>query len=312
MATRHQSCLIEVVTSWCASVDPHGHSKHFSSSSLCCLWNRSHMRCSVNPQNVPKLSVTRLDGCSGSWASSTPPPSAPDHVVSVVPVAVCLGREDRTETQLRARKRDTVRSSRESSENSFHCVLVFESHCSNFVTSSNALWATYLEANKLLSLRAQTEAGLGSHSRLTGAHGAAERMGRRDSRGAMTTSDRSELGCLQDAASTGNDVGDEPLRLVGSHRPCGAERRRGDRDAEPVGREAATAAAPMEVKKHQHKHNLKHRYEVMETLGKGTYGKVKRAVERASLKTVSGDVFKWDLLHVVNLNTTQSGGQMDE
>ncbi|CAN9515547.1 unnamed protein product [Ophioblennius macclurei] len=44
---------------------------------------------------------------------------------------------------------------------------------------------------------------------------------------------------------------------------------------------------PMEVKKHQHKHNLKHRYEVMETLGKGTYGKVKRAVERATLETVA-------------------------
>lgn len=51
--------------------------------------------------------------------------------------------------------------------------------------------------------------------------------------------------------------------------------------------EATTATAPTEVKKHQHKHNLKHRYEVMETLGKGTYGKVKKAVERASLKTVS-------------------------
>lgn len=49
----------------------------------------------------------------------------------------------------------------------------------------------------------------------------------------------------------------------------------------------AAAAAPVEVKKHQHKHNLKHRYEVMETLGKGTYGKVKKAVERASMRTVS-------------------------
>ncbi|KAM6929012.1 NUAK family SNF1-like kinase 1 [Lycodopsis pacificus] len=84
-------------------------------------------------------------------------------------------------------------------------------------------------------------------------------MGRReaDSRGAMSTSDRSELGCLRDAASTEE-----------SPRPDSAE-------------------AAMEVKKHQHKHNLKHRYEVMETLGRGTYGKVKKAVERASLRTVA-------------------------
>uniref|UniRef100_A0A3Q0SDI3 non-specific serine/threonine protein kinase n=1 Tax=Amphilophus citrinellus TaxID=61819 RepID=A0A3Q0SDI3_AMPCI len=40
------------------------------------------------------------------------------------------------------------------------------------------------------------------------------------------------------------------------------------------------------VKKHQHKHNLKHRYEVMETLGKGTYGKVKKAVERVAIKSI--------------------------
>lgn len=35
------------------------------------------------------------------------------------------------------------------------------------------------------------------------------------------------------------------------------------------------------VKRHHHKHNLKHRYEFHETLGKGTYGKVKKAVERS-------------------------------
>lgn len=32
------------------------------------------------------------------------------------------------------------------------------------------------------------------------------------------------------------------------------------------------------VKKHHHKHNLKHRYELLETLGRGTYGKVKKAI----------------------------------
>ncbi|KAF7659912.1 hypothetical protein LDENG_00291210 [Lucifuga dentata] len=114
-----------------------------------------------------------------------------------------------------------------------------------------------------------------------------ERMGRReaDSRGAMNTSRRSELGCLQDAASTGNDAGEESARLR-SRRPCSAEKRQSNRDVELVVQEAA-APAPVDVKKHQHKHNLKHRYEVMETLGKGTYGKVKKAVERATLKTVA-------------------------
>lgn len=51
---------------------------------------------------------------------------------------------------------------------------------------------------------------------------------------------------------------------------------------------AGATAAPVEprkphgVKRHHHKHNLKHRYELQETLGKGTYGKVKRATERFS------------------------------
>lgn len=56
---------------------------------------------------------------------------------------------------------------------------------------------------------------------------------------------------------------------------------------------AAAAAAPEPrkphgVKRHHHKHNLKHRYELQETLGKGTYGKVKRATERFSGRVVSG------------------------
>ncbi|GAA6097746.1 NUAK family SNF1-like kinase 1 [Tachysurus ichikawai] len=41
------------------------------------------------------------------------------------------------------------------------------------------------------------------------------------------------------------------------------------------------------VRKHQHKHNLKHRYELHETLGRGTYGKVKKAVERHTGRVVS-------------------------
>ncbi|XP_029012880.1 NUAK family SNF1-like kinase 1 [Betta splendens] len=92
-------------------------------------------------------------------------------------------------------------------------------------------------------------------------------MGRRqaDGRGAMNSGGRSELGRLQDAASSGG-------RGAADERPTSAD---------------VEAVAPLEMKKHQHKHNLKHRYEVMETLGKGTYGKVKKAVERGSLKTVA-------------------------
>ncbi|XP_023383104.1 NUAK family SNF1-like kinase 1 isoform X1 [Pteropus medius] len=59
--------------------------------------------------------------------------------------------------------------------------------------------------------------------------------------------------------------------------------------AAPAAAAAAVAAAaapeprkPHGVKRHHHKHNLKHRYELQETLGKGTYGKVKRATERFS------------------------------
>lgn len=105
----------------------------------------------------------------------------------------------------------------------------------------------------------------------------------------MNTSHHSELCCLQDAASNGHHAGEQLPRL-NARSPCRTDRRLRQPDME-----ATTATAPTEVKKHQHKHNLKHRYEVMETLGKGTYGKVKKAVERASLKTVSvgeRDVFQ--------------------
>lgn len=41
------------------------------------------------------------------------------------------------------------------------------------------------------------------------------------------------------------------------------------------------------VKKHQHRHSLKNRYEFLETLGRGTYGKVKKAVEKGTGSTVA-------------------------
>ncbi|KAJ1111151.1 hypothetical protein NDU88_008488 [Pleurodeles waltl] len=44
---------------------------------------------------------------------------------------------------------------------------------------------------------------------------------------------------------------------------------------------------PAGVKKHHHKHSVKSRYQVMETLGRGTYGKVKKAVERSSGRVVA-------------------------
>ncbi|MBN3304471.1 NUAK2 kinase, partial [Amia calva] len=58
------------------------------------------------------------------------------------------------------------------------------------------------------------------------------------------------------------------------------------------------------VKRHHHKHNLKHRYEFLETLGKGTYGKVKKAVERSgrvvAIKSIRKDKIKdeQDLIHI--------------
>ncbi|XP_023686651.2 NUAK family SNF1-like kinase 2 [Paramormyrops kingsleyae] len=53
---------------------------------------------------------------------------------------------------------------------------------------------------------------------------------------------------------------------------------RGPPAAEPAVQKPAKRQA---VKRHHHKHNLKHRYDFLETLGKGTYGTVKKAVERS-------------------------------
>lgn len=51
------------------------------------------------------------------------------------------------------------------------------------------------------------------------------------------------------------------------------------------------------VKRHHHKHNLKHRYEFLETLGKGTYGKVKKAIERSG-RLVSDPMIR--IIRIVN------------
>lgn len=71
----------------------------------------------------------------------------------------------------------------------------------------------------------------------------------------------------------------------------------------PVGK--APAQVPLKrqaVKRHHHKHNLKHRYEFLETLGKGTYGKVKKARERSgrlvAIKSIRKDKIKDEQDHV--------------
>uniref|UniRef100_A0A667Z190 non-specific serine/threonine protein kinase n=1 Tax=Myripristis murdjan TaxID=586833 RepID=A0A667Z190_9TELE len=58
-------------------------------------------------------------------------------------------------------------------------------------------------------------------------------------------------------------------------------------------------------KKHQHKHNLRHRYELLETLGRGTYGKVKRALEKhtgmeVAIKSIRKEKIKdmQDMVHI--------------
>ncbi|XP_012628208.1 NUAK family SNF1-like kinase 1 isoform X1 [Microcebus murinus] len=104
-------------------------------------------------------------------------------------------------------------------------------------------------------------------------------------------------GAAAPAAGDGPDLGPGAL---GSPREAG------------VGATAAPAAAaapeprkPHGVKRHHHKHNLKHRYELQETLGKGTYGKVKRATERFSgrvvaIKSIRKDKIKdeQDMVHI--------------
>ncbi|XP_061688976.1 NUAK family SNF1-like kinase 2 [Syngnathoides biaculeatus] len=84
---------------------------------------------------------------------------------------------------------------------------------------------------------------------------------------------------------------------------------RGFPPGEGFSAEASAPTVPVQVKKqavkrHHHKHNLKHRYEFLETLGKGTYGKVKKAKERSgrlvAIKSIRKDKIKdeQDLVHI--------------
>ncbi|XP_024240876.1 NUAK family SNF1-like kinase 1 [Oncorhynchus tshawytscha] len=110
-------------------------------------------------------------------------------------------------------------------------------------------------------------------------------MGRREIRrdhrsSVMSTEDRSERReNMQDTADTETGDDGSETSSLDSRRLLSGDKRRSHT--------GETGSMPVEVKKHQHKHNLKHRYEVMETLGKGTYGKVKRAMERTTRKTVA-------------------------
>ncbi|XP_029457053.1 NUAK family SNF1-like kinase 1 [Rhinatrema bivittatum] len=75
----------------------------------------------------------------------------------------------------------------------------------------------------------------------------------------------------------------------------GGERRgRPKKNGAPPAREEAAREGPsrspdsaVAVRKHHHKHSVKHRYEVLETLGKGTYGKVNRATEKGTGRMVA-------------------------
>ncbi|XP_078517960.1 NUAK family SNF1-like kinase 1 isoform X1 [Lissotriton helveticus] len=69
--------------------------------------------------------------------------------------------------------------------------------------------------------------------------------------------------------------------LSGKHR--GPERGAGGGPRDP----SSGGPAPARVKKHHHKHSVKSRYAVQETLGRGTYGKVKKAVERSTGRVVA-------------------------
>ncbi|XP_061577065.1 NUAK family SNF1-like kinase 1 [Cololabis saira] len=93
----------------------------------------------------------------------------------------------------------------------------------------------------------------------------------------------------------------ETAYLSGHHRGAGSPGAPGPAAAAPAPAPAPPAGpgSPEEnraggdgrrnsgVKKHHHKHNLKHRYELLETLGRGTYGKVKKAIERRSGREVA-------------------------
>ncbi|KAL2103776.1 hypothetical protein ACEWY4_000644 [Coilia grayii] len=116
-------------------------------------------------------------------------------------------------------------------------------------------------------------------------------MGHFDSRGTHQKMVLQEAGDSVDASAHQRS---ELADLLGTAKPANAHRyQRAETDIQRAG---GDGWPPLTVKRHRHKHSLKRRYEVLETLGKGTYGTVKKAVERRSGKTVAIKSIKKDCI----------------
>lgn len=106
-------------------------------------------------------------------------------------------------------------------------------------------------------------------------------MGRSDAGGNSMSSNRERVESLKRATRLHGIAGCDDSNILARSFEASCVQTEGDKAS------SDTQSSPAMVKKHQHKHNLKHRYQVLETLGKGTYGKVKKAVERGTGKTVA-------------------------
>ncbi|MGH0140408.1 UNVERIFIED_CONTAM: hypothetical protein FKN15_011085 [Acipenser sinensis] len=106
-------------------------------------------------------------------------------------------------------------------------------------------------------------------------------MGRSDAGGNSMSSNRERVESLKCATRLHGIAGCDDSNILARSFEASCVQTEGDKAS------SDTQSSPAMVKKHQHKHNLKHRYQVLETLGKGTYGKVKKAVERGTGKTVA-------------------------
>lgn len=108
----------------------------------------------------------------------------------------------------------------------------------------------------------------------------------------MESAEAAACGCSSPAQHPCSSCGSAPAGGGGEAAAAAAATAAATAMEEPLGEApspgvtAATARKQQGVKRHHHKHNLKHRYELQETLGKGTYGKVKRAIERFSGRVV--------------------------
>ncbi|RXM94822.1 NUAK family SNF1-like kinase 1 [Acipenser ruthenus] len=106
-------------------------------------------------------------------------------------------------------------------------------------------------------------------------------MGRSDAGGSSMSSSRERVESVKRVTRLHGIAGCDDSNILARSFEASCVQTEGDTAS------SDTQSSPAMVKKHQHKHNLKHRYQVLETLGKGTYGKVKKAVERGTGKTVS-------------------------